>query len=232
MWRKAILNSFIFMWFRKLVHAAENKYNRFLTLLILVYLLAPFLVDSPIGSFTVLIIFLAALIIIVYQIQRSKWAKMYYVGSVVFALFLQGLSYFSFTSTAFDHLFELISAVILLIFLAFSIYLIMRELIYAEQVTADIVKGGICVYFLLGFFWTSVYEIVYTFDTSSFNALTHTITRSDLNHFSFTTLTTVGYGDISPASKIARVLANLEGMVGVMYPAVFIARLVSLQSSR
>jgi hypothetical protein len=42
------------------------------------------------------------------------------------------------------------------------------------------------------------------------------------------TLSTVGYGDILPIGKFAKIVANLEGIVGVLYPAIFIARLVSL----
>jgi hypothetical protein len=49
-----------------------------------------------------------------------------------------------------------------------------------------------------------------------------------LLYYSFTTLTTLGYGDITPIHPYARSLAVLESLVGVIYPAVLIARLVSL----
>jgi hypothetical protein len=116
--------------------------------------------------------------------------------------------------------------------MSLCVYSILRELIPTERVTSDIIKGGICIYFLLGFFWAATYNIVQIFDSDSFTSAAKTITRADLIHFSFTTLTTVGYGDISPVSKVARVLANLEGIAGVLYPAVFIARLVGLQNGR
>jgi voltage-gated potassium channel Kch len=50
-----------------------------------------------------------------------------------------------------------------------------------------------------------------------------------LYYFSFVTLTTVGYGDILPVAPVARALATLEALVGQLYPAILIARLVSLQ---
>lgn len=217
---------------RELIRAVENKYNRFLTILVFIYLSAPFLVDWSIGSLIVAAIFLAAITLVAYQIQHSRKTLKIYIGLVSLALLSQGLSYLPSASPNFGHLFETFSQIIFLAFLGLSIYLILRELTGAEQVTADIIKGGICVYFLFGFSWAALYDIVYSFDANSFNAASTPLTRSDLTHFSFTTLTTVGYGDISPASEIARVLANLEGMVGVMYPAVFIARLVGLHSSR
>jgi hypothetical protein len=51
---------------------------------------------------------------------------------------------------------------------------------------------------------------------------------ASLFYFSFTTLTTLGYGDITPAGKFAQVLANMEAIAGQVYLAIFIARLVGL----
>jgi hypothetical protein len=53
--------------------------------------------------------------------------------------------------------------------------------------------------------------------------------RSSLFYFSLTTLTTLGYGDILPLKSLARSLATMEGLIGQLYPAVLIGRLVSLQ---
>ena len=50
-----------------------------------------------------------------------------------------------------------------------------------------------------------------------------------LTYFSFVTLTTVGYGDILPATLVTRTLANLEGLIGQLFPAILIARLVSME---
>lgn len=220
------------MRFHNLIRAAENKYNRLLTLLILIYLASPFLVDQSIGNLIVFLWFWGAITIVVYQIQRNRKMLRFQIGLMCVALLLRSLSYLSYTSLDFNRFFEIFSISILLVFLMLSIYLILRELTVAEQVTADIIKGGICVYFLLGFLWTVMYDVIYSLDINSFHAATPTLSRADLNHFSFTTLTTIGYGDITPVSEMARVLANLEGIVGVIYPTVFIARLVSLHSNR
>jgi hypothetical protein len=219
------------MRFYQLVQAAENKYNRLLTTLIVIYLTSPFFVDRPVGNFVVFFVFLGSIIIVAYQIQRSRRTLSLYIGLVLVALLLRSLSYLPSTSLNFNRLFDVFSTIIFLAFLSLSIYLILRELTIARQVTADIIKGGLCVYFLFGFLWTALYGIIYSLDANSFHAASSVITRADLAHFSFTTLSTVGYGDITPVSEIARVLANLEGMVGVMYPAIFIARLVGLHSN-
>jgi hypothetical protein len=213
---------------RDLIRAAENKYNRLLTLLVLIYLSSPFLADWAIGNVILFFLFLGTIVIVVHQIQHSKKLLRLHIGLIALAMVLRVLTYSTSALPHFNQVFEVLSTSILMAFFALSIYLILRELAIAEQVTADMIKGGICVYFLLGFFWVALYDIVYSFDANSFTAASKTISRSDLAHFSFTTLTTVGYGDISPASEIARVLSNLQGMVGVMYPAIFIARLVGL----
>jgi hypothetical protein len=51
----------------------------------------------------------------------------------------------------------------------------------------------------------------------------------ELLYFSFTSLTTMGYGDITPVHPLARSLANLEALIGQLYPAILIARLVSME---
>ena len=114
-------------------------------------------------------------------------------------------------------------------FLLLSIVLIANKLFSSEAVTSDTVVGGICIYLLMGNLWFLLYDTLFLFNSDAF-AAAHPVDSFDLLYFSFTTLTTVGYGDIAPLSQIARVLANLEAIVGVMFPAVFIARLVGMYS--
>jgi uncharacterized membrane protein YhdT len=220
------------MKFRQLMRATENKYNRLLANLLSLYIIYPFLVYLPLGDWLIFFFFSLSLIIAVYQIDRSKLALRYNIGLFLIALLLRAFSTIIPIYSDFNRWFELSSTLISLAFVSLCVYSILLELILAEQVTSDIIKGGICVYFLLGFFWASAYNIVQIFDPDSFSSAAQTVNQADLLHFSFTTLATVGYGDIVPTSKTARVLANLEGMTGVLYPAVFIARLVSLHNGR
>ncbi|NCQ96886.1 MAG: two pore domain potassium channel family protein [Microcystis wesenbergii Mw_QC_S_20081001_S30D] len=220
------------MKFRQLIQATENKYNRLLANLLSLYIIYPFLVYLPLGDLLVFFFFSLSLIIAVYQIDRSKLALRCNIGLFVIALILRVFGTIIPIYRDLTGWFDLSSTLISLAFVSLCVYSILRELIPAEQVTSDIIKGGICVYFLLGFFWASAYSIVQIFEPDSFSSAPKTVNQADLLHFSFTTLATVGYGDIVPTSKVARVLANLEGMTGVLYPAVFIARLVSLHNGR
>ena len=93
------------------------------------------------------------------------------------------------------------------------------------------VRGAIAAYLLLGFTWAAAYALVEALAPGSFATARPESThdRSWL-YFSFVTLTTVGYGDITPVHRAARSLAMLEALTGQLYPAILIARLVTLYS--
>lgn len=96
---------------------------------------------------------------------------------------------------------------------------------------AERIRGAICVYFLLGLSWAFLYSTVAALKPGAFAGLTAEAGRisSQLLYYSFITLTTVGYGDITPVSELARTLAWLQAFTGQMYVAITIARLVSLR---
>jgi len=123
-----------------------------------------------------------------------------------------------------------------LILLAFVIANLLRFILRAPVVTVEVLCASVAAYLMLGLMWTVAYWLVdqltpggaFSFNTSrgaqSMNGFTGF-------YFSFITLSTVGYGDITPVSQAARWLAAMEAMTGLLYVAVLIARLVSLYSS-
>lgn len=114
----------------------------------------------------------------------------------------------------------------------FSTYCVMRYVLRATVISRDQIYAGVCMYLMLGFAFGSVYYLINLLDTTSFAANTPSSRESpDLMYFSFVTLATLGYGDITPRTNIARSLAVLESIAGMLYIAVFMARLVSRQSS-
>jgi hypothetical protein len=87
-------------------------------------------------------------------------------------------------------------------------------------------------YLLLGLVWGVIYATIEMHAPGSFAGTLRLDERlSDWVYYSFVTLTTVGYGDITPLSMAARAVAMLEALVGQLYPAIIIARLVSLQGN-
>ena len=100
------------------------------------------------------------------------------------------------------------------------------------RVTTDRIMGAIALYLLFGVVWGNAYEIVALADPAAFSAAADTGRGIERwFYFSFVTLTTVGYGDVTPVSRAARVLAIGEALVGQLYPAIILARLVTLQTS-
>ena len=95
------------------------------------------------------------------------------------------------------------------------------------------VKGAVALYLLLGLLWEEAYSLLERLDPSSFNlpqALQPPGQHPQaLLYFSLVTLTTTGYGDVTPATDWARSLTTAESLVGQLFPAILIARLVSLQ---
>src|SRR5438093_7391926 len=123
-----------------------------------------------------------------------------------------------------------------LILITFVIAHLLRFILRAPSVSTEVLCASISAYLMLGLMWTMAYWLVdqltpggaFSFNT---NAGTRSINGFNGFYFSFITLITVGYGDITPVSKVARMLAAMEAMTGLLYVAILIARLVSLYSA-
>jgi hypothetical protein len=122
-----------------------------------------------------------------------------------------------------------------LLLLAFVIGHLLHFVLRAPVVTVEVLCASIAAYLMLGLTWTVAYWLVdqvtpggaFSFNTERG---VHSINGFTGFYFSFITLSTVGYGDITPVSRAARWLAAIEAMTGLLYVAVLIARLVSLYS--
>jgi hypothetical protein len=91
------------------------------------------------------------------------------------------------------------------------------------------IYGAIAGYLLVGLIFSLIYHTIYLLGgQTTFNGM-KPYGRSEFMYLSLTTLTTTGYGDITPVATSARSMANMEGLIGQLYPAILIARLVSLQ---
>jgi hypothetical protein len=123
-----------------------------------------------------------------------------------------------------------------LILVGFVVANLLWFVLRSPSVDVEVLCASISAYLMLGLAWTMAYWLVdqltpggaFAFNT---NTGTHSMNGFNAFYFSFITLSTVGYGDITPVSRIARWLAAMEAMTGLLYVAVLIARLVALYSS-
>ena len=210
---------------KSLQETKKTKYRQLLIVLATTFVVSPFL-QTGIGNIFLISLLLYTIMLIISSFPLPRKLLTIYgaIATIAFSLeviaSLNGGFYLNQT-------FSLISQIVFAIYLAAAAYWIGRDIFTTPEVTVDIVRGGISVYLLIGFVWALLYGIVNTLDA---NAFSQPLVRVDSYlrtiHFSFTTLTTLGYGDIVPLSEVAQVLTNLEAIIGQMYSSVLIAILI------
>jgi voltage-gated potassium channel len=125
-----------------------------------------------------------------------------------------------------------IAAILCIVFVAVQL---LRFILEAPRVNFEVLCGGIAEFLWLGLLWGMVYILMARVTPDAFASATlrdFNLSRHPFSalYFSFVTLSTVGYGDITPVSNGARVLAILESTTGMLYVGVLIARLVALHT--
>ncbi len=205
--------------------SSHEKYTQLLIALIANFVLAPFL-RGNIGELALSLISLYAIIIIVRTFSlKPKFFKLYTsIALLTFLLEIVGRMklYNSWTLSLFISI-----QVVYIFYLGGAAYLILRDILLSQEITIDTIRGGICVYLLIGFVWALFYGITASVDSNAFSQpIIEIESYGRAVYFSFTTLTTLGYGDIIPVSPLAKMLTNLEAIIGQLYPAILIAILV------
>ena len=118
-----------------------------------------------------------------------------------------------------------------LIFFFLSCSLAIYDVLFGGVIDFNRLVGAGCIYLLSGSMWGIVYLFLNVISPASFVGITGETWSEQLNEFtyhSFVTLTTLGYGDITPAAPVARTLNYLEAVLGQMYLTVLVAALVGI----
>ena len=219
--------------FARLSHPKEWRVStvKLLIALILLFAVTPFVEDLPNGdiveSALVTLVMVASLI----AVARSPRVLMAAAVLIVPAIVVKWFHYF-FPSHISSHYYLLFG----MAFFAFTIYRILLFILQTRHVDVEVLSAGIVVYLMLGLLWSQAYLLLsqFTPDSFQFPLVGHSGGRMDgfnAFYFSFSTLTTVGFGDITPASRTARTLAIMEATTGTLYLAILISRLVGRYSS-
>ncbi|UCC71446.1 MAG: two pore domain potassium channel family protein [Gemmatimonadota bacterium] len=138
-----------------------------------------------------------------------------------------------------SRIFPVVGGVLLAMFLAYAAAAILNHVLHADRVDAEAIYGAVCVYFLLAALWGVTYALVEVLAPGSFNlpdptALTARgrLETGPLMYYSFVTITTLGYGDITPVTELGRLLALLEAVLGQLFLVILVARFVGLYTAR
>ena len=129
---------------------------------------------------------------------------------------------------------ELLHLFILIGFYLYASAVAARQVLFTGSIDGNKVVGAICIYLLMGLVWALIYLFIAQVNPGAFNGMEQLPwyeNFADAAYYSFVTLTTLGYGDISPIKPVARFLVYMEAIFGVFYMAILVASLVGIRAS-
>jgi len=159
--------------------------------------------------------------------NRSRFVT-YIIFVLVMLLMIVGGLVLDRTGFGYTHL------LLLLCFFVWMTWLAARQVLFTGSITSNDIVGAICIYMLLGLIWAMLYLFLAEAVPGAFNGLPQAPWLDNFSaaiYFSFVTITTLGYGDISPAMPLARFLVYMEAIVGVFYMAILVASLIGVRMS-
>ena len=113
-----------------------------------------------------------------------------------------------------------------------TLLLVVERVLSRPKIGFQALAGALSAYLLIGLFFAAVFGAIAGPDSTTFFASHELATVQSLQYFSFTTLATLGYGDLTAAANLGRSLASLEAIIGQVFLATLVARLVSRYERR
>ncbi len=216
----------------------ENRFVLLLTTLVMLMLIGPFLDIESLGVSPFVremvwkVIFSIVLLSGAFSVIHNQKIAYFALGFCIISILSQA---FSLTSThpiavAAEHITGMM-------FMLFNIMVILYLMFTSSKVTLNIIAASLCVYLLLAFFWAQMYSFVEFIQPGSFSydmangqsfMMSNSVTPI---YFSLVTMSTLGYGDILPLTESTRMMASTEAIIGQLYIAVLVARLIGLHTS-
>jgi len=197
----------------------------------LLFLVTPFVEELPRGQLVESILLTVVMISAVLAVggrRRTLIIALLLLGPAVLAKWINHLK----PEIIPPELFMGVSVV----FFLFVIAQLLRFILLAPRVDANVLCAGISGFLMLGLLWMPAYLLVAQMSPGAF-VMGHgaspgeTLDGFNAFYFSFITLCTVGYGDVAPVTKVARMLTVLEAITGLFYMAVLMSRLVAVYSA-
>lgn len=204
--------------------AMEQSFTVLLLLLVVdIFGVVPFMHERDLGRIVFAIFYFLLIstgIVSVTQAQRRIIIVFFGLATLVFLcseIFFQGLWV------------KILSDLFYVVYCVVLASVVLVKTFAGGHFSRQRIVGAISVYLLVSVVFSLLYHVVFLiYGNSAFKGL-RTFERYEFMYFSLSTLTTVGYGDISPSVIVARTLSNIEGLLGQLYPAILIARLVSME---
>jgi len=194
--------------------------------IILVFFIGPVAFDYGLLSIVNLeILFLVILIFSIFLHQHDS--KLFKVTVASLIIILINILFFDNNQSVSQYFLKIL-------IVSITIVELFKEIFKTKIIDSHIISSAISIYVLVGIFWYLLFMFLLMIDPDSFHIRNFNpeMVTIDMIYFSFTTLTTLGYGDITPLSYTAKMWSITEAMMGVMFLAIMISRVVSLFGSK
>jgi hypothetical protein len=211
-----------------------SKFHYLLASLALMIILYPFIEGRSFAENLFAVIILAIFLSGLYSLDHSPRLRR-------FAYFNGGLMLILVTLSGIvkdiPPILGIVGAFATICFFVLIAFAIIFDIFHSQEVTTDTISGAACLYLLIGIIWGEAYGLLEHLYPGSFYyslpmKVGPRITSSFFTYFSFVTLTTIGYGDISPVSEGAKLLVIAEAILGQLYIAIFLARIIATYQGR
>ena len=200
--------------------------------LVLLFVVLPFVEDLPTGEILKPSLIALVMVFAVLAVRGTRWTLATVLALLIPALGGKWASHFAPGLVPAP-----VSPVATMLFFAFVVALILRFILRTPRVDANVLCAGLSGYLMLGLLWVPAYTLTAHLTPGAFAFSTGhqgAVSMEGLTafYFSFITLCTVGYGDVTPVSNVARMLVVTEVIAGLFYITVLISRLVAVYSTQ
>lgn len=209
----------------------SGYYNYLLIFLIIIFVFRPY--DKGIAYLTVWkTFFTCALVTAIFNCKHQRKVQMIIGFLAIPTFLLTWLELFYASEWTFA-----LNVIFTLGFLWVCTTSILYDVIRYAKVTLETLRGVVCAYFMIAFLFAYAYYLVEYLIPGSFHLIfrdtsfvTFSRNLSQMMYFSFVTLLTIGFGDITPLGDESQTLVVLEGIIGQFYVAILVARIVAVYS--
>ena len=211
--------------------STENNFS-YLTVMLVILLFASAVVEEYLGELGQRIVQSATILTLLIGIWTLKSSATWFRSKFGFVLALVAILFINIVLDVIG--LDFVQLFLILGFFIWTTYLAARQVLFTGMIDGNKIIGSICIYLLLGLIWTTLYLLILEVSPNAFNGLSHASWYQNfpvVTYYSFVTLTTLGYGDISPLLPVARFLVFMEAVVGVFYMAILVASLIGVRMS-
>ncbi len=209
----------------------SGHFSRLLTSLVLLFLLRPYTSGLLYrGGWHTLLTFV--FISSIFHANHNKKIKTVSISLAIPSVILFWTDLFFPSKTLFA-----LATILTAAFMFMLVYSIMKRVLLEASVTLETLRGAICAYLLIAFAFACIYTFIEVVFPGSFSYGAHSLDLggnynffSWILYFSFVTLLTIGYGDLTPLNSFSQSFSILEGIVGQFYVAMLVSRLIAVYS--